>query len=338
MISFKRCAVVCIAAGLFLAGTSFAQTVSFKLATVSPDGSATMKDLRETLADIETKTDGRVDFRLYPGGVMGDDTAVLRKMRIGQLQGGILQTGAFEVFDSSIGIYNLPMVFENLKEVTAVRAKLDPKVINSLKQRNLTVLGFVGSGFANAMSKHAATGIEGTRKLKVWSPKGDEGTRRLLQAFGIRPTPLSPIDVLTGLQTGLIDTVAGPPVLLIALQWHTQLKFRLDLPFMYIYSVFVVDSKSFNRLSKADQALLRSSITQLLRRAEEQNYADHARALEALEIQGIETLNPNDSEAEEWRLAATSAAVEWVEAGRLDKGLVEELNAELEIYRTQHAQ
>ena len=324
--------------GLACTVSIFGQTQTFKLATLSPDGSAPMKDFRETLASIESKTEGRVSFRLYAGGVMGDDTAVLRKMRVRQLQGGILQTSAFEQFDSSIGLYNLPMIFQDLEEVTAVRTELDASVIDSLEQRNLTVLGFVGLGFANAMGKHPATSMAHARGLKVWSPKGDEGARRLLQGFGITPTPLSPIDVLTGLQTGLIDTVAGPPIQIIALQWHTQVKYLLNLPFMYIYSVFVVNSQSFNKLEAGDQEIFRSSIKAMLSRTEQLNYSDHQRAIEALHSQGIETLNPSATELEEWRVAAYKSAEDWVNRGHLDKRLVDSLHSMLESYRAQRAQ
>lgn len=310
------------AAVAFLIATSlcvpsaFANT-EFKIATVSPDGSAWMRDLRRTLSLLEAQTEGRVSFRVYPGGVMGDDRSVLRKIRARQLHGGIVQTGALEPISSNVQLYNLPMYFRDFDEITSVRDELDPMLIEDLRQSGFEALGFVGLGFANAMSSKSGSSIEDARKLKVWAPKGDAGAIRLLEAFGIVPIPLSLVDVLAGLQTGLIDTVAAPPTAAIVLQWHTQLDYILDLPFMYIYSVFVLESQRFNRLSAEDQALVRQTMKSLLSRIEERNYADHATALDALKLQGLTVVQPSDNELVAWRAAAQRATTDWVESGIL---------------------
>lgn len=321
---------------LFLTASLTASTL-FKISTVSPDGSAWMKDLRTTVERIAAQSDNRVLFRVYGGGVMGDDLAVLRKMRARQLQGGIFQTGSLERLSSNIQLYNLPMTFQSFDEVTAIRDELDSIVLDSLNTRGFVAIGLVGLGFANAMSKHSETSIHNVRSLKVWTPKGDAAATRLLQTFGIVPIPLSLVDVLAGLQTGLIDTIAAPPVSAIALQWHTQLDFMLDLPFMYIYSVFVLDSGKFNALSDEDQALIREEIQALLKRVEQQNYADHDRSVQALLGQGIEMLSPSSYEVADWQAAANEAGVNWVESGILTQENVSLLHDKLAAYRSSGA-
>ena len=306
---------------------------TFKISTVSPDGSAWMKDLRATLKMLNGLTDGRVSFRIYPGGVMGDDRAVLRKMRARQLHGGIFQTGSLENISSGVQLYNLPMVFRDFDEVTAVRRELDSLLIEDLEKGGMTVFGFVGLGFANAMSSKSGTSITDAQGLKVWAPKGDAGVVRLFSAFDIVPIPLSLVDVLAGLQTGLIDTVAAPPISAIVLQWHTQLDYVLDLPFMYVYSVFAVDSKRFGTLSLEDQILTRQTLGKLCQRIEEKNYADQDNALRALQAQGIKILKPSAEEVAEWRTAANGASTAWVERDILNKTHVQRLHGALAEYR-----
>ncbi len=75
-----------LAALLPLAGATPAATL--KIATVVPEGSAWMKEMRDAASEIEQRTEGRVKLKFYPGGVMGTEKAVLRKIRVGQLQGG----------------------------------------------------------------------------------------------------------------------------------------------------------------------------------------------------------------------------------------------------------
>ncbi len=309
-----------------------AQT-TFKIATVSPDGSAWMRDLRRSIDLLEAQTEGRVKFRVYPGGVMGDDRTVLRKIRARQLHGGILQTGALDAVSSSVQLYNLPMYFRDFDEVTAVREKIDHVLIEELAEKGFEAFGFVGLGFANAMSSKPGTSIADAQRLKVWTPKGDAGVVRLFKAFDIVPIPLSIVDVFAGLQTGLIDTVASPPTAAIILQWHTQLEYILDLPFMYIYSVFVVDGKQFERLEPSDRVLTRKLFKNLLARVEQQNYIDHAKALDALVKQGITVLTPSATEREAWRQAAAGAIVTWADSGVIQSKHAELLEKTVTEYR-----
>ena len=334
--SKRLLAILGIAASTLLAvlvGSSVSAQTTFKIATVSPDGSAWMRDLRRTTNLIEAQTEGRVEFRVYPGGVMGDDRAVLRKMRARQLQGGIVQTGALDRVSSAVQLYNLPMFFRNFDEVTKVRSELDHILIQDLADHGFEAFGFVGLGSAYAMSSKSGTSIGDARRLKVWAPKGDVGAVRLLDAFGIVPVPLSIVDVLAGLQTGLIDTVAVPPTAAIVLQWHTQLDYILDLPFMYIYSVFILDARQFSRLAPDDQDLIRKTFRSFLERVEQQNYADHDQALAALAKQGLTVLKPSDEELTEWRAAATRAANAWVESDILVQEHVSLLEKTVETYR-----
>ena len=246
--------------------------------------------------------------------------------------------GTLENISSAVQLYNLPMYFRDFDEVTKVRQEIDHLLIQDLSDNGFEAFGFVGVGFANAMSTKAGTSMADARRLKVWSPKGDQGAVRLLEAFGIVPIPLSIVDVLAGLQTGLIDTVASPPTAAIVLQWHTQLDYILDLPFMYIYSVFMLDARQFARLDEADQKLTRETFRTFLARVEQKNYADHDRALSALKLQGITVLTPSAEELAEWREAASRASSAWVNSGILEQAHVELLEKAVAAHRESTAQ
>ena len=87
-----------------------------------------MKMLRQAAGNIKQRTDGAVQFKIYPGGVMGDDKAVLRKLRIGQLHGAALTSGGVMQPYQDIVLYNLPLTFRSAEEVDYVRERMDSQV------------------------------------------------------------------------------------------------------------------------------------------------------------------------------------------------------------------
>ena len=260
-----------------------------------------MVELRKAASLIDKETEGRVKFKFYTGGAMGPDYSVKRKIRSRQLQGAILQTSVFTSDVPNLNVYNLPLQFKNVREVTAVREDLDPILRQELEDGGYISFGFIGIGLAYAMGSKSATTIDETRRLKIWVPKDDPSAELTLKAFGISPIPLTLVDVLTGLQTGLVDTVAAPPVAAVTLQWHTHIKYMLDVPFLYAFSVYVVDERAFNRIESKDQDIVRKYMDQAIVNTERKAIEDHSSAFDVMIDQGVELLKPDTDALAEWQ-------------------------------------
>ena len=312
-----RIPVLSLVAFLAILITPPVSAETFKIATLSPANSSWMRLMRTGAEEISARTDGRVQFKFYPGGVMGDDAAVIRKIRFRQLQGAALTVGALTPFYTDIQLYNLPMMFNDYEEVDAVRAELDPVLEAGLAESGWVVFGLGEAGFAYAMSKRPGATLEEARTQKVWIPADDAGALAAIEGFGITPVPLSMADVLTGLQTDLIEAVAVPPVGALALQWYTQVDYLLDLPLMYVYGALAVDDKVFAKLSEPDQMVVREVMERQFEEITAINRRDHASAEDALRNQGIEFLSPPDDE--------TAAA--WIEAGRAARARMSDTGA-----------
>lgn len=138
---------------LLLCWAAGAGAVQFKIATASPDGLGWMNRLRTAISEVETATAGRVTFKVYPGGVQGDDFTVLRKMRVGQLQGGAVVAGTLVRFFPDLQIYNLPMTFRSFAEVDQVRARLDGVMEQGLAEGGIHTFALTETGFAYILSK-----------------------------------------------------------------------------------------------------------------------------------------------------------------------------------------
>ncbi len=331
-IGLGRVIVLWVAAlGLLSAGA--ASAAALKIATLSPDGSLWMKLLRDGGKRVQAETEGRVSFKFYPGGVMGDDKAVLRKIRVGQLHGAVVTSGALVQTYPDIGLYSLPMAFRSGSEADYVRGRMDAQLLESLREKGFVAFGIAEVGFAHAMSRAVITSVEDARALKVWVPDNDPGSARAFGAFGIAPIPLPIADVLGGLQTGLIDSVATPPVAAIALQWHTQLDHVMDLPMVYVYGLLAVAGRAFERLVEADQAVVQRVMGGVVDEVNARSRSDHEQASAALRNQGLTWHRTAGAERREWQSLADVASRRMVEEGFISAGRYQEMLGHLETYR-----
>ena len=160
-----------------------------KIATLAPDGSFWMTEVKKGADEIEKATEGRVKLRVYPGGTMGNDLAVLRKMRIGQLQGGMMTGQSLATVTSDLQLYALPLAFKSYDEVDAVRRKMDDKLVKSLEEKGYISFGIIEGGFAYIMSKEPAKGLADFKGQKAWSPEGDIIADSIYDAAGLSPVP-----------------------------------------------------------------------------------------------------------------------------------------------------
>lgn len=308
---------------LFALCAPLAQAQSFKIATLAPEGSSWLREMRAAADEVKQRTEGRVEFRYYPGGVMGDDATVMRKIRLGQLQGGALTGSELSLVYPDAVVYGLPFLFENHAQVTAVRREVDPLLKAGIRDKGFEVLSISGVGFAYMMSSKPLQSIEHLRAGKVWIPSNDRISERTFSSGGVSPIPLPLSDVFTSLQTGMIDIVGNTPAGTIALQWHTRVKHLFDAPLAYVVGFVVLDNRAFGRLSAADQAIVLEAFGTASNRIDAENQRADESAMAALRGEGIEFFTPDSTELARWREVGLSVRTGMVERGELSASMVD---------------
>jgi TRAP-type C4-dicarboxylate transport system substrate-binding protein len=273
---------------------------SIKIATLSPEGTFWMKNMRAGAKEIKEKTQGRVKFKFYPGGVMGNDENVLRKIRIGQLQGGAITVGSLSHSTPDTTIYGLPYLFSSLDDAAEIRKTTDPMLSAMIQKNGFVNFGFAQGGFTYLMSKEPIRSLDDLRQRKSWIPEKSDVGLSVYRYVGVSPISLSLSDVLTGLQTGLIDTVVTSPIGALALQWHTHIKYVTDQPLNYLTAMLIIDKKAFHKLSKTDQEIVREVMEKVYKEIDQQNKVDNVAARQALINQGVKFIEVSDSEKQEW--------------------------------------
>jgi TRAP-type transport system periplasmic protein len=317
-------------------GGAPALAVDIKIATVAPDGSRWMQQMRAGAEEVSARTSGRVAIKFYPGGVMGNDAQVLRKIRIGQLQGGAFTAGGLGERYGALNLYGIPLLFRSLDEIDAVRAELDPELAAGLEQAGFVTFGFIEGGFANLLSNEPIRSVEDMRRKKVWVPEGDPISFIAMETLGLSPAVLPVTDVLTGLQTGLIEIAFASPVAALVLQWHTKVKYITELPVSYSMGIFAIEKDAYAALTPADQQIVREVMSRYIGGLDREARDDNRRAAEVLAKSGLETVTVNAADVEGWRSTIESIYPQLRERPDLNAAMFDRLMAVLAEYRRTH--
>ena len=220
----------------------------FKTASIAPKGSVWVDQFEKFSKEISDKTGGEVSFRIYPGGVMGDDLAMYRKMRVGQLHGGGFTMTGISTYIPDFRVMAIPFLFDSYGEIDHVRKGLLPTFKQQFRAKGLELISLTEVGFIYAMSTTPIDNLKDFQQSKNWIPTGDPISETYLNNLNITPVQLTIPDVLSSLQSGLIDTVYNSLYGSIVLQWFTKANYIVNLPYGYAYGVFAVDHKKFAKL------------------------------------------------------------------------------------------
>ena len=310
---------------------------TLKIATVTPEGSQWMDDMRASANEIKERTDGRVQIKYYGGGIMGNDTKVLGRIRIGSLQGGAFTPVALSEQYPELNLYGLPLIFDSVDEAAYVRERMDDELRKGLEEAGFVSFGFATGGFAILMSNTPVDELEDLKGKKVWVPEGDTVSYDSMEALSLSPVTLPLTDVLTGLQTGLIDIVAMSPIGALVLQWHTKVKYITELPLVYTMGFTAIDKRAFDKISAADQSIIREVMEEAYRKFDKANLDDSHGARDALINSGIESVPYEESEYRSIRkvLAASNRSIG--ENGGFSLEMYDEMMGYIEEYRSQQA-
>ncbi len=285
--------------------------VRIKLATLAPDGSAWHLVLEEMGATWQERTDGRVRVVLYAGGVAGDEPDMLRKIRIGQLHGASLTTAGFSDVDSAFDVFTIPLFFESWDEFVYVRDKLAPELERRLESKGLKLLHWGRGGWIHLFSKQPVRTVADLRQVKMFTWAGDDGMSGVWKAKGFRPVPLAATDVLTGLQTGLIDALPTTPLAALSMQWFRHTPFMIEPGVAPLGAGTVIDKRVWDRLSEQDRRILLEAAREAERRLAVEIPAKDGEAVAEMQKRGLKVI---DVEAEgsraEWEQLARELADE----------------------------
>ena len=327
-----------LATVVLLSANASAAQHTLKFATLAPPGSTWMNLLEEWGKTVKERSQGRLEFKFYPGGVQGDEPDVLKKMRFGQLHGGAFTGYGIGQMYSPARVLELPFLFDTQEEIDHVRTQFTPEFEQGFREGGYRLLGWMEVGFVYFFSQHPIQTLDDLKKRRIWLWQGDALGEAMFRAGNLAPIPLSITDVFTSLSTGLIDTVYCTPLAAIALQWFTKTEYMSSVPMTNGIGGLVVSNKFFDSLPADLQTLLQETGREAGERLIAATRVDNAKSLEVLRQEGLKfVMQPEQVDVGELTRMRDEAAAELTASGYIPKELYARTWAELEALRAKPA-
>ena len=222
--------------------------VLIKLGTIAPEGSTWHDALLQIRQDWRRISGGEVDLRIYASGVLGDEAEMIRKVQRRQLEAVAVSGAGLSRVDKSVESFNVPLMFASYEELDYVRDRLVPELEKRIAASNFKVLNWSDAGWVHFFSKRPARTPADIKRMKLWTSSGDPDTERLFRDLGFQVIPLPATDMLTALQTGLIEAVDVPPLFAMLDGTYKQAGNMIDLKWVPLMAATVIDGRAWDRI------------------------------------------------------------------------------------------
>jgi TRAP-type C4-dicarboxylate transport system substrate-binding protein len=303
-----------------------------KMGTLAPEGSTWMNMWKGVSKWVEEKTKGDIKFVTYPGGVMGDEPDMVRKLKLDQLQmGGFTVNGIYMIAPEML-VLELPFLFRDYGEVNYVRKKLFDRFNEFFLKRGFVLIAWIDQGLIRMYTKERVENLEQLRKQKMWVWAGEPVAIQTFKAWGVNPIPSSVPEALSSLQTGLVNAIYTSPLACVALQWYTQIKYIIDLDIRYEPAVVVENKSTYDKTPKEYQKYVREAMEIFLDDFLREIQQSNVKSLVGMYEQGIKPVKWSEDEVK--KLEELSRKVWYDLADKLyPRELLEEVIKTIEEYR-----
>ncbi len=317
---------------MLLPAASVAETLTIKIATLAPDGSSWMKTFHSIDAEVRDKTGKQVGFKFYPGGVMGDEKDMLRKVHIGQIHGAALTSAGLSAIFGEMDVFQIPFLFESHNEVDNVIEEMDAVFQKGFEDNGYKLLGWSEGGFVRLMSTTPVASLADLRKVKVWTWADSPMTKEIFDQANVAAIPLSVPDVLVGLQTGLVDVVYAPPSGAISLQWFTKIKYMTEVNLIYLVGGLVMQKKMFDKLSPDHQKILLETCRHRMNELKTIIRKENQEAIQVMLKHRVKIITPTPEQVAEFK-TVSDQAMQRLEGKSFSKKVRDEVTGKIEAYR-----
>ena len=243
-----RALVTLLAVTLLLWASVAAAGQTIKLATLAPPGSPWFETLRDMGEAWREASGGRITLRIYPGGVAGDESDVVRKMRVGQLHAATLSGEGLSYIAPEIRALQMPMMLGSYEELDYVRRRIGLRLEALLEAKGFKVLNWGDAGWIRFFTQRPVVRPDDLKPLRLFTWAGDTAAVEAWKDAGFRPVPLAVTDIHTALQSGLINAFTTTPIAALSFQWFALAKHMTDMKIAPLVGATVMTTRRWRAI------------------------------------------------------------------------------------------
>lgn len=282
-----------------------ATTKTLSIATLAPPGSTWMRVFDSWNREVRRRSNRGLQFRFYAGGVQGDESEVIRKIRSRRLDGAAVTAVGLAQIHRPALVFQMPGILRTYEQLDAARTGLQTEMSAAFETAGFVHLGWADVGQSRLFSTEAIHVPADMANRHPWVWRDDLVVPQLFQVVRTNPVPLQVPEVLAALQTHRIDTLLGTPVSCVALQWAAQLHYMMDLPLTIVIGGTVIGKPQFDALTPDEQTIIRETATQFHALARRNLRNDERAALTSLASHGIQAVTITEAQRGEWNRVGT---------------------------------
>ena len=285
---------------IICSGILISKPIIIKLATLAPEGTEYYNLLLEMGQRWQEETNGEIILRIYPNGVVGRESDTIRKMRIGQIQASAMSSIGLADLTDQIQAFTIPMVFKDYDDVEKVKEVMFDDISNGLSESGFKLLFLVDIGWVYWFSANEIAVPEDLRKAKIYTTAGDYVTVELFKRFGFNAIPVSETDILTSLQTGMINSMQTVPILSLSSGWFALMPNMLDLKWAVFIGAVIIDERVWSKIRPEHQKVMMEVAQEIGKKYQENGRKTDAQAIEMMKKYGMKVKTPTDEELKIW--------------------------------------
>ena len=303
MINVRALYSIALVTLLFIStgGEAVSKTAVIKIATLAPEGSTWTEIFNDLNAELKTATSNGVRLKIYPGGVLGNEKDMIRKMFVGQIHGALLTSAGLSTIFDEMDVFQIPFLFNTYDEVDYVLKKMDGFFKKGFADKGYILPSWSEGGFIRMMSTRPIASLDDLRKAKIWTWEDAPMAKAIFHEAGISAIPLSLPDVLVALQTGLVEVVYAPPSGAISLQWFTKTRYMTDFPLMYLIGGIVIKKNIFSKLSPDHREILLGLCSKYMDILKLEVRKENQEAIKVMAKHGVKLIRPSKEQINEFK-------------------------------------
>jgi len=303
-----------------------------KLGSLAPEGSPWDKALRRIAADWNAVSNGRLRVKVFPGGIAGDEPNMVRKIRINQLQGAaITGVGLGSIVDDIYAV-QLPLLIRTTEEMEYVMAEMEPTLNRMLEEKGFKMVAWYLAGWAHLFSKTPAVTPAEVKRLKLQVDYSAPTITQAWKELGFRVVPIASTEVLTALQSDMIEAFLLTPLTAAAMQWFGLAKNMMDLPIAPMIGGIIISERVWNSISDDLKPELLSIVERHLDNLDRETAALEEEALAIMLENGLQ-INPVTPQVKAQWERVMSEGLDLITGKVISAATVGEVKMYLEEYR-----